>query len=114
MVLEDINLSIGVVKQVCVPIRDNSVVTLVQGEVGSRIWIRRIELSSDITAKFTIRSGSNIIFEKHYGQIGVQVNPWTGSPCFVANEGESLTIQSSKTSLDANVYLQYQLLRWEG
>lgn len=116
MALEDINLSfLGEVKQAHVPITDNSVVTLVEYEVDSRIWVWRLEISSNIAAKFTVRSGSNIIFEMHAGQKWGHVGMSEArSPRYVTNEGESLTIQASEGSLDANVYLQYQVRKVEG
>jgi hypothetical protein len=111
MSLEDIELSnLGPVHQANVPITDGSVVTLVDYEVGQRIWVMRFEISSNVASKFSIRSGNNKIFDMHAGQKWGHVNPSeTRAPRYVTNAGEPLTIQSSQSSVDANVYIQWQM-----
>ena len=115
MALDDISLSfLGLIHQVNVPIVDNSVVTLIDGEVDNRAWVWRLEISSNVAAKFIIRSGSNTIFEMHSGQKWGHVHTSEArSPRYVTNEGEPLTIQSDQASIDANVYIQYQMRKVE-
>ena len=115
MVLDNINLSyLGLIQQAHISIPDNSLITLVDYEPGFRICVWRFEISSNLASKFTVRSGSNIIFEMHAGQNWGNVNSADSRlPRYISNEDERLTIQSSVASLDANVYIQYQMRRVE-
>ena len=91
-----------------VDITSNTILQLVPGVAGARIKIRRLEISSDIAAKFTISSGVNSIFSMHAGQLWGRIDK-DSDECgkYVCNTGEAFNIQSDQASLDANIYLQY-------
>jgi hypothetical protein len=111
MPFEDIELSgVGPVHHARIPITDGSVVTLVEGEENLRVWIWRMEISSNVASKFTLRSGNKPIFDMHAGQKWGHVDGSEArSPRYVTDVGDSFTVQSSQSSVDANVYLQWQM-----
>ena len=111
MALDDISLSfIGTVKQRRIAIPNNSLITLIEGDIDKRIWVWRFEISSAVAAKFTIFSGTNPIFEMHSGRKWGHVDPSESrSPRYITNSGEDFIIQASVASLDAKVYLQWQV-----
>lgn len=111
MALESINLShIGDVQQVNVNITDDSITTLVEEEYGQRIFVYRLVISSNLAAKFTLRSGNtNDIFSMHGGaRWGHGEYSESRLPLYSTNDGEALTIQQlTQDTIDANVYIQY-------
>ncbi len=111
MPLEDIELSgLGTLHHANIPITDGSVVTLIEEEEGYRAFVYRFEISSNVASIFTIRSGNNKIFDMHAGQKWGHVDPSEiRAPRYATNTGEPLTIQSSQSSVNANVYLQWQM-----
>lgn len=83
---------------------------LVTAEAGKRIKVFRFMLSGDAVVRFTLYSGSKMIFTfygmEHFGVPLMSVDEHT--PIFITNSGEALMLNASG-AVHANVYLQYKV-----